>query len=370
MVSPSKAGHHPDYFLLAVIFILTGFGLVMLASASSELGKIKFNDSYYYLKRQILNGLLVGAVGFLAAAKIHYQRFRKWALLFFILSLGLVALVFTNLGVTLGGATRWLKLGPLTFQPAEILKLTFIIYLAAWLSNPKTQREKKFTQGFLPFIMVILIAAGLLLLQPATSMVIILIGSGLIVYFSSGAKFKYFAAIVILGIIGLGIITYTTPYRLERIMIFLNLKEDALGTGFHRNEALIALGSGGLLGVGYGESRTKASFLPAPMDDSIFAVIGEELGFVGAGSLVAVFGILAVRLFWIAKNLRDRFGQFLVIGLASVIITQSLINIAAISGVIPLTGVPLPFISYGGTALAVFLTMAGITVNASKYTRK
>lgn len=366
----SKAGHKPDYFLMALVFILTVFGLMMLSSAGSELGKINFDDSYYYLKHQIYNGLIVGGIGFIVASKIRYQIYKRAALPLLIGTFALLTLVFTNLGVTAGGATRWVAIGPVTFQPSEILKLTFIIYLAAWLSNEKLNRERSFWRGFLPLLIVIGITAGLLLAQPATSMVVVLVGAAMMVYFSSGAKLKYFVAIVLLGAIGLGIVTYFTSYRLDRVKSFFNLEEDNLGLDYHRNEALIALGSGGLFGVGYGDSRTKTNYLPAPVDDSIFAVIGEELGFVGAGGVVAVFGALTFRMLWVARRLRDKFGQLMVIGFASIIAIQSLINIGAISGVLPLTGIPLPFISYGGTSLAVFLAMAGIAVNASRYTRR
>ena len=369
-MSYSKAGHHPDYFLMALVFVLVLFGLVMLSSAGSELGKIRFNDSYYYLKHQVYNGLIVGLIGFFLAYKIRYQYYKKLALPLLIGTFVLLGLIFTSFGVALGGATRWLSFGPITFQPSEILKLTFIIYLAAWLSNEKENRKRSFWQGFLPFLIVVGVMAGLLLKQPSTSMVVILVGAALVVYFASGAKLKYFIGTLLLVAIGIGAITYFTPYRLERITSFLNKTEDSLGSDYHRNEALIALGSGGVFGVGYGESKTKTNYLPAPVDDSIFAVIGEELGFVGAGSLVALFGMLTFRLFWIARKLRDKFGQLMLIGFASVIAIQSLINIGAISGVFPLTGIPLPFISYGGTSLAIFLTMAGIALNASKYTSR
>ncbi len=363
-----KTGHRPDYFLLAVIFLLVMFGLVMLSSASSELGKIKFDDSYYYLKHQLLNGFVIGLTGFLLGYKLNYQYYRKFALILFIASLGLLALVFTPLGVSSGGATRWIKLGPVIFQPAEILKLTFIMYLAAWLNNPNVQRGKNFLQGFVPFLAISAVMAVLLILQPATSMVVVLIGSGLIVYFLSGAKIKFLAILMALGLIGFGLVVYFTPYRLKRVVSFFrpqNIQEES----YHLNEALIALGSGGVGGVGFGESRTKTNYLPAAVDDSIFAVIGEELGFIGAGGLIAVLGLLTFRLFWIAYKLRDQFGRLLLVGFGALIGIQSIINIGAMSGLLPLTGVPLPFISYGGTALAIFMVMSGVALNVSKYSQ-
>lgn len=366
----SKSGHQSDYFLLALLLVLLVFGLVMLSSASSELGKIKFNDSYYYLKHQIINGLIAGALGFLIGYKVHYQNYKKLALPLLLFSLVLLALVFTNFGVTSGGASRWVKIGPLGFQPAEILKITFLIYLAAWLSNQKVSREKKFWSGFVPFLTVTGSVSVLLLLQPATSIVIILIGTAFTVYFLSEARLKFLLILVLLAIVGIGVLTYFTPYRLERIMTFLKPQNDTQGSSYHLNEAQIAIGSGGLWGLGYGNSRTKTSFLPAPVDDSIFAVTAEELGFVGAGALLSVFGVLTFRLFWLGKNMRDAFGKLLLFGFGTIIAVQSLINIGSISGFFPLTGVPLPFVSYGGTSLAIFLTIGGIALNISKYTRR
>lgn len=365
-----KSGHSPDYFFLALVFVLTIFGLVMLSSASSELGKIKFNDSYYYLKHQLMSGLLVGALGFFVFYKLNYGYLKKFSLPFLIFCLGLLALVFTKFGVSGGGATRWLRFGPLIFQPAELLKLAFVIYLAAWLSNPRVQRGKSFVEGFLPFLVVSGFMAALLILQPATSMVVILVGAGVAVYFLSGLKLKYLFMIIAIGLIGLTLIVLFTPYRMARVVGFFKGEKDSQGSGYHLNEALLAMGSGGLGGVGFGDSRTKTSYLPAPIDDSIFAVTGEELGFVGAGSLVAIFGLLVFRVFWISRFIRDQFGQLLIIGFASIIAIQSIINISAISGLMPITGVPLPFISYGGTALAVFLSMCGIIGNVSKFTRQ
>lgn len=362
-----KRGHNPDYFLLAIVVILTVFGLAMLASASSDLGKNQFNDTYYYLKHQILYGLSFGIVGFLGGYFIYYGNWKKVAFIMLLLSLAALVLVFTPLGLQARNTSRWLRLGPLSFQPAELMKLTFLIYLAAWLSNPKLKRATDFQSGFLPFIIMAGTIAGLLILQPATSTVVILLLAGLTVYFMSGAPLKYLAFFVLVGVIAIGLVIYATPYRQKRILSFLDQSADTQGANYQLNQSLIAIGSGGITGVGYGQSATKANYLPTPIDDSIFAVVGEELGFIGAGSLVALFAIFAVRLFWIAKNTSDRFGRLLLIGFGMVIALQAFVNMAATAGLIPLTGVPLPFVSYGGTALAIFLTMSGITLNVSKY---
>jgi len=362
-----KKSHKPDYFLISVIFVLTVAGLIILASASSELGRIKFGDSYYFLKHQIIFGLSFGILGFLVAYFVPYKSYKYASFAFLIFSIILLALVFTELGVASGGSSRWLKLGPVIFQPAELVKMTFIIYLAAWLSNLKMNRSTDFWTGFMPFILISGFIAALLILQPATSTMMILMGTGMVMYFISGARLVHITSVILIGLIILGLIIWFTPYRLQRVTTFLNHEKDASGAAYQINQSLNAIGSGGLFGVGYGRSTSKSSYLPDPISDSVFAVVAEELGFAGSGVLIMFFGLFVFRLFWLAKNLRDRFGQLILVGFGSLVAFQSLINMGAISGLLPLTGVPLPFISYGGTALAVFLTLGGISANISKY---
>ncbi len=363
-----KGGHHPDYFLLAAVFLLTVAGLAILTSAGGDLGKLKFNDSYYYLKHQLISGLLFGLVGFIAGYALPYKLYRNWALILLIANLALLILVFTPLGVRSGGSTRWLSIGSITFQPAEFLKLFFVLYVAAFFSHPKMNRAKNVKSGIVPFLIVSGTMALILVLQPATSTVVILLAAGMTIFFLSGATWKHMGMIAGGGALVLLLLILVTPYRLARVKGYLNRSEDTQGANYHLNQALIALGSGGTFGVGYGESTAKVSHLPEVVDDSIFAVAGQELGFIGTASLVALFAILVFRLFWLARETSDRFGKYILIGFATIIAFQSLVNIGAISGLLPLTGVPLPFISYGGTALAVFLTMSGIAANISKYT--
>src|SRR3989344_441071 len=310
--------HKPDYLIIAILGSLVIFGLVVLASASSNLGQAKFGDSFYYFKHQALYGLTLGIAGFIVAFRIYYRHYQKFAVIFLIVSIAALILVFTPLGLKVGGAERWVKIGPLTVQPAEILKITFILYLAAWLSGPK-ERYENIKKGFLPFLLVIIVIAALLIKQPSTASVFIIIATAIILYFTSGAKLRYI------------------------------------------------IGAGGLFGVGYGQSTTKISYLPEPIGDSIFAVIAEEMGFVGSILLIAAFMLLIYKTFTLAKKTRDRFGKLILVGFGSLIGIQVFVNIAAISGLIPLTGVPLPFISYGGTALAVFMTMGGVIANVSRY---
>jgi len=281
----------------------------------------------------------------------------------------MLLLVFSPLGVKIKGSERWLDFGFFSFQPAEILKFSFISYLATWLSRNQN-RSQSFSKGFLPFLIISGITAFILLLQPATSTTFIILFTSLTVYFSAGAKFRF-----VFGAIGIGLIVAIlfvlfipkTDYRYQRFLSFLNPQADPLGKGYHLNQALIAIGSGGLTGVGYGQSTSKINYLPEPIGDSIFAVIAEELGFIGSIFLIFLFIMLVWRSFFIGRKAPDLFSRCFAFGFGALIGIQAFVNIAAISGVIPPTGVPLPFISFGGTALAVYLTMAGVLVNISKY---
>ncbi|MBI4159850.1 FtsW/RodA/SpoVE family cell cycle protein [Candidatus Wolfebacteria bacterium] len=366
----SLAGHHPDYVFLAGIFLLVFFGLLMLSSASSDLGKIKFNDTYYYLKHQVYFGLIIGVVGFFIAYFFHYRYLSKFSIPLLLLSIMGLILVFTPLGLRHGAASRWIDLGFASIQPAEFVKLSFILYLAAWLAPSAGRRgfrQTDFLAGYLPFLIISGIIGLLILLQPSTTTLLIIMTAGLITYFASGARLSYVFLTILLGIIGLGlIIAVSQDYRLGRITGYLSGQPQE--GGYHLNQALIAIGSGKMWGVGFGESTSKFRFLPEPIGDSIFAVIAEELGFIGGILLLALFTFLIFRAFMIAKNSRDQFAKLAIIGFTSTIALQTFIHVAAISGIIPLTGVPLPFVSYGGTSLAVFLTMAGIIGNMSKYT--
>ncbi len=363
-----KKGGSPDYVFITTVFILVIFGLAMLSSASSDLGKIHFNDTFYYLKHQILYGLSLGIAGFLAGYFIPYKKWKTAAPYLLIISIIALILVFTPLGMHAGGATRWINLGPLSVQPAELLKLNFIIYLAAWLSSKKANRQSSFNEGLLPLLILLGFISVLVILQPATTTIAIILVSSLVIYFVSGAKLKYIAGIILLGVVAIGAVISITPYRYQRVIDYINHnKADIQGSGYQRNQALIAIGSGGLTGVGYGQATAKYKFLPEPFGDSIFAVIAEELGFLGAIFLITLFALIFIRGFKIAMNCRDQFGRLIVIGFISIVALQAFINIGAISGILPLTGVPLPFVSYGGTALAIFLTMMGIIANISRY---
>jgi cell division protein FtsW len=271
-----------------------------------------------------------------------------------------------NIGTEVYGARRWIQLGPLSFQPSEMAKLAMVLYLAAWLESKGGRKIKDFFEGFLPFIGVMCFVGFLLIKQPDIGTLGVLFLTSISIYFASGAKVSHLLSLVIAGMAGLIALVKFEPYRLSRFLVFLNSSHDPKGVGYQINQALIAIGSGGIFGVGLGHSRQKFNYLPEPVGDSIFAIIGEELGMIGAGILIALFIMLALRGFKIAKAAPDNFGKLVAVGVTSWVIFQAFINIAAITGMIPLTGIPLPFISYGGTSLVFLMAGVGILLNISK----
>ncbi len=363
----SLENHGNDYVVILLTALLTTFGLAMLASASSNLSQLNTGDSLYYLKHQMISGLAIGLLGFILASNIHYKRYERLSALGMAFGIVLLMLTFTPLAVEMKGAARWVKAGPVTFQPSEPLKLFFIIYLAAWLASTRG-KGRHTAKSFAAFLAILAIVMGLLLKQPATSASMLVGTIAVIMYFASGARLSYLP--VIMGLIagGFAIAVFLAPYRLARIEAFFHPDRNAQTSGWQVNQAKNAIGSGGLTGVGYGQSLTKLHSLPEPLGDSIFAVVGEELGFVGSMTLVGLLLALVLRILFIAHRARDQFGHLLLIGFASLIGIQSFVNVAAISGLMPLTGMSLPFISYGSTALTVFLTIMGIVNNISKHT--
>lgn len=364
VLSVNRRGN--DYFIIATTVLLVIFGLVILASASSHMAQIKFGDSYYYLKHQLLSGLILGILGFFLGARIYYRYLEKMAIPLLVIGVLLLLLVYTPLGVGAGGATRWIAIGPITFQPSEILKFIFVIYLAAWLSHNK-ERQHAVLGGLLPFLIILGVVLFVLVKQPATSNAAILAITAIAMYFFSGARLTHIISIAILVLLAFGLMIYLTPYRWDRIKAFLNPEANPQTTGYQANQAKIAIGAGGLWGVGYGQSTTKIRYLPEPIHDSIFAVAAEEFGFIGSLALVGLLLMLVLRMFFVARHVKDKFGQLLMIGFGLLIALQSFVNVGAISGLLPLTGVPLPFISYGGTSLVIFMTIIGIANNIAKH---
>jgi len=373
--------HQSDYFLISITFALVIFGLVILSNPSIVISQDTFGESYYFLKHQLFS-VFLGLVLFFICQRIYYRHWQKAAPFLVLLSIFLLVLVFVpEIGYGYGQAKRWIALGPFSLQPFELAKLSFILYLTALLSKPgafgsqKAQDEKSkshhqvIKESLIPCLIMSGLIGLLVLLQPDFSALIILIVITLTIYFLAGTKISYLLGISGLALIGFFALVKTAAYRVNRLTVFLHPEMDPQGIGYQINQALLAIGSGGLFGLGLGHSIQKWRYLPEPIGDSIFAIVAEELGLLGAGFLVILFILLAWRGFKIAKNAPDRFGYLLAGGITGWLFIQAFINIAAISGLIPLTGLPLPLISYGGSAMVVSLAGLGILVNISKYTK-
>jgi cell division protein FtsW len=357
-----------DKFFLITIFILLTFGVAMFISAS--LGVLAKNEKTFYsvLFTQLVLGLGLGLVGMYICSKINYKFWRKFSFFFFLGSILLTAAVFIpSLGWSHGGAERWLQFGPIpSFQPVEFLKFGFVIYFASWLSWAKN-KVQDFRFGILPFLVMIAIIAVILLKQPDTKSFILITITGISMLFVSSVPIKYiFGTIVGAGLL-LGALVYFTPYLQERVNTFINPSLDSQGSSYQIQQSLIALGSGGIFGRGFGQSIQKFSYLPEPQGDSIFAVLGEELGFVGATLSIIFYLLFLLRGFRIANRSPDSFGGLLVYGIVILITAQSFMHIASVVGVFPLTGVPLVFMSQGGTSLMVYMMAIGIVLNVSKF---
>lgn len=356
-----------DRRLLMAILILLGIGLMMVASAGVVYGQVRFGDSYHFFKQQLL-GLCVGLVLLYVFQRIDYRAWQKLVVPIFFVALGLLILVFIpGIGTTVYGAARWIEIGPVSFQPSEVMKLSIILYLAAWLSGKGRAKIADFFEGFVPFLALLSVVSFLIIKQPDTGTLGLIFLISLSIYFASGASLMHIFSLFFGGLVFLAILIKIAPYRLQRFLVFINPEHDPQGFGYQMTQALLAIGSGGLFGAGLGQSRQKFNYLPEPVTDSIFAVLGEELGLIGAVIVVSLFLFIAWRGLRAALGAPDEFGKLVAAGIVSWIVFQAFINIAAITGLIPLTGIPLPFVSYGGTSLAVLLAAVGILLNISKH---
>jgi cell division protein FtsW len=339
----------------------------MIASAGVAIGWQKYNDVYYNFKHQLFLGVLPGLAFFIFFYFFDYKKLERWAAPMLFASIALLVLVFIpGIGAPWGTSYSWLYIFGYSLQPSEIVKLTFLLYLAAWLAQKHEHHLKDINYGFLPFIIVLAIIATLLILEPDTGTMVIIVVMSLAVYFAAGGSLVHLTWLGLAGLGGLWALIKISPYRAQRLTTFLHPELDPQGIGYHINQALLAVGSGGWLGLGYGHSRQKFAYLPEATGDSIFAIIAEELGFFLTVALIALYAFIAVRGLKLAAACRDPFGRLLVVGIITWLTTQVVVNIGAILGVMPMTGIPLPFISYGGTAMMVSLAATGILANISK----
>lgn len=356
----------PDYILLSTLILLNLIGLVVLAGVSSIKSVQLTGKSTYFLFHQIFYGFLPGIIIAMILYKIDLNLLKKYSFLIFLFGIFLCSLVFLpKMGITLFGGRRWIKIFGFSFQPAEFLKLAFVIYLSGWLAKNKDQ-DNKLKTLFLPFLIILGIVALIFILQPNVSSAIFFCLIGGILYFSAKAPWWHLVILGAIGTVLILILFFTAPYRLSRLLVFLNPESDPLGEGYHIKQALIAVGSGGILGKGLGLGGQKFGFLPQPMTDSIFAVFAQETGFLGCFVVICLFLIFIWQGMKLAKNQKDEFKKLLSIGITSWIGLQAFVNIGAMIGMIPLTGVPLPFFSYGGSALLSELAGCGILLNISK----
>lgn len=352
-----------DWFFLGCLIFLVFFGILMVYEASSVSALIDFGDKYYFLKEQFKWAILGFGVLF-SAALFNYHRYYQLAVPLLLVTLVMLILVFVpGLGVKALGAHRWINFRLFILQPSELTKLSAIIYLSAWFSYKEHGR-------FLAFLLLIGTLVGLVLLEPDLGTAFIVISVCLSVYFISGAPLKHFLALLPISLAGIVGLALSAPYRFARLTTFLDPSNDPLGASYHIRQILIALGSGGLLGVGLGKSRQKFAYLPEATTDSIFAIISEELGFIGGAILILVFFLLIYRGFKISQKAPDVFGRLLGSGITCWIAIQTLVNLSSMVSLVPLTGVPLPFISYGGSSLVVMMAACGILLNIERESRK
>lgn len=359
----TRFGDRPLFIITAILFV---GGLLILFSSSVVLSQKNFGTIHYYTLRQLLYGGFTGIIGFLVTQMIPYRVWRTLALPLMVFSFIFLALLFVpELGYTAGGARRWLTFGPISFQPSEILKFSFIVYLASWL-DARRRETASIAQGMIPFALMLAIVGMFLVMQPDIGTLGIVVASALLLYFLGGGKMSQIAILCLLGGVLFYFLAQLAPYRWNRILVFLNPSLDPRGIGYQIGQAFIAIGSGGFFGKGFGQSLQKYNYLPEATSDSIFAVFAEEMGFFGVCILIAVFCFFLWRGLVIAKRAPDVFGKLLAAGITLGITAQAFINMAAISGLLPLTGIPLPFVSHGNTSLAVTLTSIGVLMNISK----
>lgn len=363
-------GKHIDRTLLALTLVLVTVGFLIFSSASLGLlarEGARFSSVAF---SQVLFGIIGGSIALFAMSQIHYRNWRKYAFYIFTAGLLLTLLVFVpGLGMSHGGASRWILIGPFSFQPSEFLKLAFVIYMATYLSGIGNH-IKTFKGGAIPFAIITAMTGGILLLQPDTDTFLIMATAATAMFLTAGGRWRDVGIFALGAVLLLALLALTRPYIMDRFTSFLNPGLDPQGSGYQVNQSLIAVGSGGITGRGFGQSIQKFEYLPEPIGDSIFAVYAEEFGFIGTLLLIILFVSFALRGLKIATHAQDTFGTLLVVGIITLIITQSFLNIASMIGLAPIMGLPLPFISHGGTALLALLAAVGIVLNVSKYQKR
>lgn len=354
-----------DIPLTIVFSLLVIIGLIMVYSASNVVALYKYNDEFYFFKRELIFGL-VGTFIMILIINMNVSKIYKMTTIIFIIGVALLILVLIpGIGIIRGGARSWIGFGSFSIQPAEFSKIVLVLLLSKYLSQTKEEINSFF--NFFGLLGIILIFFGLIMLQPDFGTGIVLVISSLLLLFTSGAPLKYFILIGILGILGIGALIISAPYRLERIFAFLNPWNDPLGSGFQAIQSLYAISPSGLFGLGFNKSMQKHFFLPEPQNDFIFAIICEEFGLIGALILIGLFVFLIYRIIYIGLKQTNRYYRYVCLGVGLIFFTQVFINMGVVIGLLPVTGITLPIISYGGSSLVLSMIMVGLVLSISRY---
>lgn len=388
-----------DYILAGLILCLIVFGILMLSGVSALYSWSKSGKTSYFLLHQIFLAIIPGLIAGFVAFKIPLEKLKKYAPVFLLINLGFLAVVlFYKLASGSNEASRWIQIGPLSLQPSEFLKLTFILYLASWINakiTPSLDKRKKigfqkyskrnfnpekrhkqnfhsasFIQRLIPFFVIVGIVTIFLTLQPNISTLGIIVFTGFLMYWAAETPTWHSFLIILVGIAVLALLIKIAPYRFDRFLVFIQPDTDPMGKSFQIHQSLIAVGSGGIWGRGLGMSYQKLGFLPESMSDSIFAVFAEEAGLIGSLLLITIFLMIFWRGIQVSKNAPDQFSKLIALGISCWFIIQTFVNIGAMIGVLPLTGIPMPFVSYGGSHLIAELIGVGILLNISRYSIK
>lgn len=359
-------GKQADRMFLGIVTVLLVSGLLIFTSASlGLLARTGANFSSVALTQ--LAAVVLGCLIAFVVSKIHYTFWRRASFYIFIASIILTLLVFVpHIGLTFGGGKRWIGIGGFSFQPAEFLKIAFVMYSATWLAGAK-EKVTTFKEGMLPIIIMLAIVGVILLKQPDTDTFVSIFLAAMGMFIVAGGRFRHLFGLVAASLLGFAALVFMRPYLMQRITTFLNPAADPLGAGYQIQQSLIAIGSGEIFGRGFGQSIQKFSYLPEPIGDSIFAVAAEEFGFIGGVFLLLLFLFFTLRGLRIAVKSPDMFGGLLTVGIVILIVSGSFMNIASMLGVVPLSGLPLFFVSHGGSAMILALFQVGIILNISKF---
>lgn len=349
------------FTLFSVFACLLVFGLVMLGSATAAVGQERFHSTYYFLIRQVVFGLVPGCVLFLIfrAIPIHVWE-RSWRSMWWISCVLLVIVFIPGVGLRINGSLSWVRLGFTSLQTSEVVKFTFIVFLAGWLAQHAQTLRESWQYGFLPYMAYVAGLCVLLIVQPDVGTMLVFFATAVVLAFIAGAQLKHLGVLVIAGLVAIMILIAIAPYRLQRITNVFHPDADPLGSGYHLRQSLVAIGSGGALGLGFGKSRQKFQYVPEVSADSIFAIIAEEMGFVISSLLIIAYAVVIVRGYGLARAAPSLWARYFIIGTLTWLGVQTFLNLGAMLGLLPLTGLPLPLVSHGGSALMVTLAAFGV----------